>query len=121
MSSIFYLKAAGILGASGVALGAFGAHGLAKHVGNDATKIHNWATAAHYQIMHSVALAAITAIPPSVRRIHPIVAPLLLGGTIAFSGTIYLLTLKRDTFRPLGPVTPLGGMALIAGWAALLL
>lgn len=38
-----------------------------------------------------------------------------------FSGTIYLLTLKREKFRALGPVTPLGGLAMMAGWAALLL
>lgn len=36
-----------------------------------------------------------------------------------FSGSIYLLVLAPERFRALGPVTPLGGTALIAGWVAL--
>jgi uncharacterized membrane protein YgdD (TMEM256/DUF423 family) len=83
--------------------------------------IQNWNTAAHYQIIQGVALLAISSIPTSVRRIHPAAQPLIMGGTIMFSGTIYLLTLKREKFRALGPVTPLGGLAMMAGWAALLL
>lgn len=36
-----------------------------------------------------------------------------------FSGSLYLLTLDRDTFRFMGPVTPLGGLCLIGGWISL--
>ncbi|ORE22052.1 uncharacterized protein RHIMIDRAFT_184916, partial [Rhizopus microsporus ATCC 52813] len=100
---------------SGIALGAYGSHGLSKVVGNDETKLKNWNTAAHYQIIQGVALLAISSIPTSVRRIHPAAQPLIMGGTIMFSGTIYLLTLKREKFRALGPVTPLGGLAMMAG------
>lgn len=78
--------------------------------------------AAEFQIIHGVALLAISSIPLSVRRIHPAAQPLILSGTLMFSGTIYLLTLQRERFgRVLGPVTPLGGIAMMAGWAALLL
>jgi uncharacterized membrane protein YgdD (TMEM256/DUF423 family) len=77
--------------------------------------------AAEFQIIHGVALLALSSIPPSVRRVHPAASPLILSGTIMFSGTIYLLTLQREKFRALGPVTPLGGLAMMAGWAALLL
>lgn len=77
--------------------------------------------ASEFQLIHGVALLALSSVPPSVRRIHPAASPLILGGTLAFSGTIYLLTLNRDKFRALGPVTPLGGIAMMAGWAALLL
>lgn len=70
--------------------------------------------------MHGVALLVLSSVG-QVRKVHPFASPLILGGTIAFSGTIYLLTLNRDTFRPLGPVTPLGGIAMMAGWACLLL
>jgi uncharacterized membrane protein YgdD (TMEM256/DUF423 family) len=77
--------------------------------------------AAEFQLIHGVALLALSSIPPTVRRVHPSAQPLILGGTIMFSGSIYLLTLQRDKFRALGPVTPLGGIAMIAGWAALLL
>ncbi|KAI9492616.1 hypothetical protein BDB00DRAFT_788602 [Zychaea mexicana] len=122
MASNFYFKAGSILGLTAVGLGAFGTHGLAKYVGDDATKLKNWSMAAHYQLLHAVALVSISSIPPAVRRIHPAVAPLMLGGTIAFSGSIYILTLKkREQLRFLGPVTPLGGLAMMAGWAALLL
>lgn len=76
--------------------------------------------AAQYQLIHSVALVALSSIPTSVKRLHRLALPLLFGGTIMFSGTIYLLTLKRETFRLLGPITPLGGLAMMAGWIALL-
>ncbi|KAJ2958069.1 hypothetical protein NQZ79_g6302 [Umbelopsis isabellina] len=118
MTSTFYWKAGATLGLTGVGLGAFGAHGLAKHVDNDAKKIKNWEMAAHYQILHGLALLVVSSVP---RVINPYAAPLMLSGSIAFSGTIYALTLNREQFRFLGPVTPLGGVAMIAGWAALLL
>ncbi|KAL1930741.1 hypothetical protein VTP01DRAFT_10903 [Rhizomucor pusillus] len=121
MAGNFYWKAGCVLGLSALGLGAFGSHGLAKYVGNDLTKTRNWLLASEFQLIHGVALLCISSIPPSVRRIHPAAAPLILGGTVAFSGTIYLLTLKRESFRALGPVTPLGGVAMMAGWAALLL
>ncbi|KAI8059280.1 hypothetical protein BC940DRAFT_179394 [Gongronella butleri] len=121
MSSPLYWKAASIMGATGVGLTAFGAHGLGKYVNNDATKLKNWSMAAHFQLLGSVTLLVLSSIPPSVRRIHPAAMPLILSGTACFSGTIYLLTLKREQFRALGPVTPLGGLLLIGGWASLLL
>ncbi|KAI9305877.1 hypothetical protein BJ944DRAFT_160909, partial [Cunninghamella echinulata] len=112
-------------GLSAVGLAAFGAHGLAKHVANDATKIRNWGIASNLQFMHAVTLLVLSSVPPTVRRIHPLSRPLILGGTIAFSGSIYLLTLKKEQYpglgKMIGPVTPLGGLSLMAGWAFLLL
>ncbi|KAL0073407.1 hypothetical protein J3Q64DRAFT_1733080 [Phycomyces blakesleeanus] len=121
MGSDLYWKAGSLLGLTAIGLGAFGAHALAKYTGNDDAKLRNWKTASEYQLLHAVALLAVSSIPVAVRRVHPAAMPLMLGGTIAFSGSIYLLTLDRDRFRPLGPVTPLGGLAMMAGWAALLL
>jgi len=43
----------------------------------------------------------------------------LMTGMTLFSGSIYLLVLDPQRFKFLGPVTPLGGLALIAGWGAL--
>lgn len=74
--------------------------------------------AAEFQIIQGVTLLVLSSIPTSVRRIHPAAAPLILGGTIMFSGAIYLSTLERNKFHL---VTPAGGMLMIAGWAALLL
>ncbi|KAI8888572.1 DUF423-domain-containing protein [Backusella circina FSU 941] len=121
MNSQFFWRAGSILGATGLGLGAFGAHGLVKVVGDNPKKLKNWETAAHFQLIHGVTLLALSSIPKTVRRIHPAAAPLMLTGTAMFSGSIYLLTLDVDKFRSLGPVTPLGGVAMIAGWAALLL
>ncbi|KAJ2690769.1 hypothetical protein GGH99_002551 [Coemansia sp. RSA 1285] len=115
MSSTFALRSAAVLGATGVALGAFGAHGLKKTV-SDSEKIQTWATAAHYQLFHAAALLALSA---SARR-HPYVAGLWTAGTAMFSGSIYCLVLNKEKFKYLGPVTPLGGILMIAGWLALL-
>ncbi|GAB5589938.1 hypothetical protein Unana1_04838 [Umbelopsis nana] len=118
MTSTFYWKAGATLGLTAVGLGAFGAHGLAKHVNNDPKKLKSWEMAAQYQLAHGIALLVVSSVP---RVINPYAAPLMLGGTLAFSGTIYALTLNREQFRFLGPITPLGGIAMMAGWAALLL
>ncbi|KAI9481620.1 MAG: hypothetical protein EXX96DRAFT_567408 [Benjaminiella poitrasii] len=121
MSSQFFWRAGSILGATGLALGAYGSHGLVNIVGDNPTKLKNWATASHFQIIHGVTLLMLSSIPPSVRRIHPASKPLILTGTILFSGTIYLLTLQRERFRGIALLTPLGGLSMMAGWASLLL
>ncbi|KAF2813504.1 DUF423-domain-containing protein [Mytilinidion resinicola] len=103
-----------IYGASSVMLGAFGAHGLKKRI-SDPAKIAAWGTAAHYQLIHSTALlVTAVAAPRSV-----VAGSLFTAGMTMFSGSIYLLTLDPERFRPLGPVTPLGGLCLIGGWVAL--
>ncbi|KXS13537.1 DUF423-domain-containing protein [Gonapodya prolifera JEL478] len=107
-------------------LGAFGAHGLkaslAKHP-DGAARMKNWDTAAHYHLIHSVALLAIgfkqssqSATP--LNKYFEYAGWLWATGVTFFSGSIYLLVLdseKRYT-RPLIPITPLGGSLLISGW-----
>ncbi|KAH7327060.1 hypothetical protein BKA65DRAFT_509857 [Rhexocercosporidium sp. MPI-PUGE-AT-0058] len=103
-----------IYGASAVTLGAFGAHGLKKRIA-DPAKLANWGTAAQYQLIHSgILLIATTAAPKNT-----LAASLFVAGMTMFSGSIYLLTLDPQRFKALGPVTPLGGLCLIGGWAAL--
>ncbi|KAJ2708847.1 hypothetical protein H4R19_004547 [Coemansia spiralis] len=115
MSAALTMRCAAVLGATGVALGAFGAHGLQKVV-SEPEKIAAWNTASRYQLVHAVALLALAA---TGRR--SVYTPVLwTAGTTMFSGSIYLLVLSRDRFRALGPVTPLGGILLIAGWLSLL-
>ncbi|KAH8799786.1 hypothetical protein F5884DRAFT_825205 [Xylogone sp. PMI_703] len=95
-----------IYGASAVTFGAFGAHGLKKHIA-DPTRIANWNTAAHYQLVHSGVLLLANAVAPN--------------NSVAASrfGSIYLLVLDPQRFKAVGPITPLGGLCLIGGWAAL--
>ncbi|KAF2145966.1 uncharacterized protein K452DRAFT_263398 [Aplosporella prunicola CBS 121167] len=103
-----------LYGASSVMLGAFGAHGLKKHV-SDPAKIASWGTAAHYQLIHS-SLVLLTAVAVPQNKLA---MGLFTAGMTLFSGSIYLLVLDPQRFRPLGPLTPLGGLCLIGGWAAL--
>ncbi|TVY21118.1 UPF0382 membrane protein [Lachnellula arida] len=103
-----------IYGASSVALGAFGAHGLKKRIA-DPSRIANWNTAAHYQLIHSCVLLLSTAVAPK----NTLAAGLLVAGMTMFSGSIYLLVLDPQRFKVLGPVTPLGGLCLIGGWVAM--
>lgn len=84
-----------------------------------------WNSAANIQLIHSVALLAISQSPALLARSGRFAAPLILLGTTLFSGSIYTLILDTDktisrNFR-LGLATPLGGVVLIAGWFALAL
>ncbi|CAC9891418.1 unnamed protein product [Aureobasidium pullulans] len=104
-----------IYGATAVAFGAFGAHGLKKRAGMDAQKLASWNTAAHYQLVHSGMILLTAAAAPK----NKVAAGLFAAGITCFSGSIYLLTLDPQRFRALGPVTPIGGLFLIGGWVAL--
>ncbi|MBL4689501.1 MAG: DUF423 domain-containing protein [Nannocystaceae bacterium] len=109
------LAVAAGLGLVGVAAGAFGAHGLRDLV--SARDLSTWETAARYQQIHAVLLAAIALWGPSSKAIRA--AAVLLGvGVVIFSGTLYAIVLGGP--RILGAVTPLGGLCLMAAWGALL-
>ncbi|KAG0030363.1 hypothetical protein BGZ81_002745 [Podila clonocystis] len=124
MSSSFYLRAAGLVGGLGVMAAAYGAHGLEKRVNGDAGKLKSWNSASNIQMIHAVALLAISQSPALMARSTRFAAPLILLGTIGFSGSIQLLVLDENKTLPrkiLGPTTPLGGLLLMAGWFSLLL
>jgi uncharacterized membrane protein YgdD (TMEM256/DUF423 family) len=110
-----------ILGALGgllsVAFGAFGAHALRDRL--DAYSLGVYETAVQYQFYHSLALL-LTALMllqfPASSLLKSSVLLFLLG-ILVFSGSLYLLSFSG--MRWLGAVTPLGGLAFIAGWACL--
>jgi uncharacterized membrane protein YgdD (TMEM256/DUF423 family) len=106
-------RAAAILGLLGVALGAFGAHAL-KAALNSFGTADIWATAVFYQLVHAVALLALS----GMDRVSRALAILWIGGIVLFSGSLYILALS-DHLRILGPVTPIGGAMLIVGWLLL--
>ena len=106
-SRIFAAGAA--LAALGVALGAFGAHGLRSML--DARALGWWETAAQYQMWHAIGLIALGAAP--LRGLGRPAAS-LVAGTLIFSGSLYLMALTG--LRWLGMVTPIGGTLMIAGW-----
>lgn len=109
-------RTAAVVGASGVVLGAFGAHALKARLAPEALEIYR--TGVLYHLLHAVALLAIAALGRELRR-PGLTAALFAGGVAVFSGSLYLLAVTGQ--RWLGAVTPLGGAALIAGWLSLLL
>lgn len=134
-----------LYGASSVMLGAFGAHGLKKRISDPArigtqpalshptttpsppineasppyvslTATANWGTAAQYQLIHSAVLTFASVAAPQ----NTLAMSLFTAGMTMFSGSLYLLVLDPQRWgKYLGPVTPIGGLALIGGWVAL--
>ena len=103
-------------GFAAVALGAFGAHGLQDLV--DAGRQQAFATAVQYHGWHALAVIATgMAARQSGTRALAVAGWLFIAGMLLFSGSIYALVLGAP--RWLGPVTPLGGTLLMAGWVAL--
>lgn len=106
-----------------VGLGAFGAHGLKARVGPEA--LAQWKTAVEYQFYHGLGLMLLAALSGHLpaKRVTAI-RTLFLVGIFLFSGSIYLLA-TREVFGThgltpfIGPVTPLGGLLFMAGWAVL--
>jgi uncharacterized membrane protein YgdD (TMEM256/DUF423 family) len=111
-----WVVAAALVGALAVVAGAFGAHGLAERV--EPRQLEAWRTAAQYALLHAVALLALGLFGAATQRSVRWPAGLWLAGVVLFSGSIFALVLGGP--RWLGPVTPLGGLCLIAGWVALL-
>lgn len=102
-----------VLAAAAVAAGAFGAHALSSRLAPD--RLLTWETAARYHMYHAFALILLGAV--SARWPSPLLSTagwLFVSGVIVFAGTVYALALGAP--RWLGAVTPLGGVALIAGW-----
>jgi len=112
-----WLLSAAVLGASGVTLGAFGAHGLRARLTPE--QLGSWQTAVEYHLLHSVALLALALYGSAAGRGVGLTAGLWTAGIVLFAGSIYGLVLGGP--RWLGPVTPLGGVCLILGWLSLLL
>ncbi len=105
-----------LAGASGVALGAFGAHALAESL-EVAGMTSVWNTAVSYHLLHAVAAFAAMAGGSSGGHTRFRVSVCLwLLGMVLFSGSLYILALGGPGW--LGPITPLGGLALMAGWLA---
>jgi len=110
-----WMLAAALLGALGVILGAFGAHGLQARLSTE--QLESWDTAVRYHLLHSVALLTLALFAAESGRSIQLPGWLFSLGILFFSGSIYLLVLTGQ--RWLGPVTPLGGLCLIAGWLSL--
>jgi len=108
----------------GVALGAFGAHGLRPRITPE--HLANWHTAVLYQFVHGLALFGLAVAGDRVPiRYARTARTLFLGGVLCFSGSLYLLSTREllgiQGLTPvLGPITPLGGLLHMSGWTVLM-
>ncbi len=101
----------------GIALGAFGAHGL-KHILSPEMK-QVYETGVQYQIYHALALFIVASLV--ARNLSPWASwsgYFFIAGILLFSGSLYILSLSG--IKKIGWITPIGGLSFIAGWAFLL-
>jgi uncharacterized membrane protein YgdD (TMEM256/DUF423 family) len=108
-----FIVAGALLAAAAVAAGAFGAHALAARLTPE--RLATWETAARYHFYHALALILVgIAAERWPSSALSAAGWLFVAGTAVFGGTVYALALGGP--RWLGAITPLGGLALIAGW-----
>ncbi|MBD2105962.1 DUF423 domain-containing protein [Nodosilinea sp. FACHB-13] len=113
-----WIAIAAVLGGTAVAAGAFATHALKPQLSDRLLAVFE--TAARYQMYHALALLLLALV-----RHQGLAAPgwlaasgwALIAGTVVFSGSLYALALTGRTM--LGAVAPIGGAALMVGWACL--
>jgi uncharacterized membrane protein YgdD (TMEM256/DUF423 family) len=119
-----FIIAGAIFAATGVALGAFGAHGL-QNITQDEKIIRGFQTGVQYQVFHALGLLGLAIIAEKFpNRFIKWAGICFITGIALFSGSLYILTLLRiypgSFAKIVGPMTPLGGIFFIAGWLFLL-
>ncbi len=114
-----FLLLGAILGFLGVALGAFGAHGLRSRLSPDMLAVFE--TGVRYQMYHVFALLIVSAAIGHLgsARLLLMAGWFFFAGILIFSGSLYALALTSTGV--LGAITPFGGLALLVGWACLAL
>ncbi|MDP4163974.1 MAG: DUF423 domain-containing protein [Bacillota bacterium] len=97
-----------------VALGAFGAHGLADKL--EPKYLEIWKTGVTYQMFHAIGILVVALLLAKVsgNSLFTWSGWLMLIGIIFFSGSLYVLSLTKISI--LGAITPLGGVAFLAAW-----
>ena len=114
----FLLVAGAVNGFLGVALGAFGAHGLRGRVPENLVTVFQ--TGVQYHLVHALALL-LAGVMAGMALGRPALlhwsGMLFLAGIVLFSGSLYLLAVTG--VRWLGAITPFGGVAFLAGWVLL--
>ncbi|GAA0356232.1 DUF423 domain-containing protein [Bowmanella denitrificans] len=112
------LTLAAFFGLTGVMLGAFAAHGLKGKLENQL--LAAFQTGVQYQLWHTLALILLVLLYR--QQPQPLLqwaAISMCSGVVLFSGSLYLLAITG--MKWLGPITPLGGLAMILGWLLLLI
>ncbi|MEP6881321.1 MAG: DUF423 domain-containing protein [Dokdonella sp.] len=107
--------AACVFAGTAVLAGAFGAHALRDRLGPEAMSI--WHTAVEYQFWHALALFGISSLAQSEDRGLRWALRSFVAGILLFSGSLYAIALGAP--RLIGLLTPVGGLAFVAGWVCL--
>ena len=123
MKNIFSFIA-GLFGTTGVAFGALGAHALKQKMQEGiitAEQLKAFDTATKYQLMHAIFLFALAYINRNRDiKLYNMASYLIVFGVLCFSGSIYILATQNISGIHagfiFGPITPIGGLLLIAGW-----
>ena len=114
-----FVRMAALLALLAVALGAFGAHGLKAIL--SAEQLHTFEIGVRYQFYHSLGLFLVGLLFfQKTSRWLRYAGNAFIGGILLFSGSLYLLAcnsvLGIESWKWLGPITPLGGLLFILGW-----
>ena len=117
MNKVFWLRFVALNGVLSVVLGAFAAHGLEDQLSD--RHMATFRAAVLYHFLHTLALLAVISLPDQLTKpsLCHWAAVSFAAGIVLFSGSLYLLVLTNTP--TLGMVTPLGGLAFIAGWGLL--
>jgi uncharacterized membrane protein YgdD (TMEM256/DUF423 family) len=117
MNKVFWLRFVALNGVLSVVLGAFAAHGLEDQLSD--RHMATFRTAVLYHFLHTLALLAVINLPDQLAKASLChwAAVSFAAGIVLFSGSLYLLVLTNTP--TLGMVTPIGGLAFIAGWGLL--
>ena len=117
MNARLALTLAGIFMFTAVGLGAFGAHALKGHLDPAMTAV--WQSAVQYHAWHALALLGVGSLLVHWphKRALALAGWLFAAGIVLFAGSLYAVALTG--VRGLGMVTPIGGVAFLAGWAVL--
>jgi uncharacterized membrane protein YgdD (TMEM256/DUF423 family) len=111
-----FLLLASLFGFSGVALGAFGAHGLKSMVTPELLDVFK--TGTQYQMYHTFALVSVGILAEKYpAKVFTISGWLFVAGVALFSGSLYALALIQ--VRQIGLITPFGGLCFLAGWISM--
>lgn len=111
------LFTAGILGMTAIIFGAFGAHALKEVLTTE--QLNTFETGVKYQMYHALFLVFLGMNSSITEKVKKQIFFLISFGTLLFSFSIYLLatmTISEINFKPLGIITPIGGLLLILGW-----
>ncbi|KMN25109.1 DUF423 domain-containing protein [Pseudomonas helleri] len=111
-----FLMLAAFFGFTGVALGAFAAHGLKGRLSEQYLAIFH--TGVTYQLVHALALIGVALLATQLQsRLVTWAGICFALGIVLFSGSLYVLTMTG--ISKLGMITPIGGLGFLAGWLCL--